>query len=1140
MDWFAELPVDVIVEALLHHLWQGAVIALLLFVVLKCLPGRQSTVRYGVCLLAMGLACLAVPLSIAVLQYQAGQRATISPGAAEQSQAQMETVDILQTGMPASRGVVPVVHDPDPVSEWGWRQICFSLWLLGSLIGVVRVIAAVSGARRLRQGAARIAAERFARVFEQLGMRRRVPILSSAELSVAAVCGILKPVVLLPLSQLTALSPEQLEAIVAHELAHIRRWDPIVNFFQLIAEALLFFNPCLWWISGQVRAEREACCDAVAVEATGQTSTYIRTLVNTAEGLDSSGMIVAPSFAGDHRSASLLTRVKRILQPSSTPDLHLRMPVVLGLIGLSVVAIAVFQLTAKVAVQLLTPEERIAEIAELQAIYPDYRVRLPAEDGSADPEFIVSGQFLLPGAEVPKERISLYTYSGTRGGNTYAAQRTESDGRFEFRVGKGDYQLMAKYEGLAPLYHDFGYVEKNVEDVVLEFTEGTEAQVRFVNERGEALEGVEIQGEYDLPPGQNIRFSAATDSAGIAFFEHVAPHPVNLKTKLAGYQDGGFQALELLQGGVLELQLFPTKPTVIQIIDGQTGEPLAGADLNLVGVRSTINTMTYGSGPYAGVSDPDGQLLLDGLRLDSHYYYASVVDGYAGPVLGPVAAGETQVLSLLPVQPVSFELIGIPADWLDENGMLTLNIAPTLQVGDGGHTQVGEAQTIEVVDGVCRFKYLPRYQSEIRVRLDEVEFVYQWQDIVKTEGMIVEELTLSEERSVSGEQQIRVRFTVPEGQPSVNGSVRVTYQKYARIPSARPLSASQAVEVVEGVARFSVSAPNQVRFYPDGLPGYWFPQPNGRFSEDVPYLADGSVYEIEVAAEPSGAIFGDVLEADGSPGRAAHISVFVAEVEDNPMQGRALRVDVKNSSSSHDRSDRYLASPLPLGGIYVMSVSRKFTYVLSEPIEVSAETPLRKCDFVLPVGETVTGRLLDSKGEPVAYQPTRFQFDPELGHGFSSDGPITDAAGRFKIEGVNFDVDGTYYVEVKQVAGHQPDRLKLKSSKREQTLQLKQGHRIVGVVREASTGRVIPGAELYAVRTDAVEGVYPTWFECANSDAQGRFEFNNLPEGTFDINTRSGRRSGRSDSRGTTDTDSEVEVKINLYEWSDLIPVDAK
>ena len=79
------------------------------------------------------------------------------------------------------------------------------------------------------------------------------------------VVGWLRPVILLPASALTGLAPSQLEAVIAHELAHIRRHDYLVNLFQTTVETLLFYHPASWWISRQIRAEREHCCDDVAV-----------------------------------------------------------------------------------------------------------------------------------------------------------------------------------------------------------------------------------------------------------------------------------------------------------------------------------------------------------------------------------------------------------------------------------------------------------------------------------------------------------------------------------------------------------------------------------------------------------------------------------------------------------------------------------------------------------------------------------------------------------------------------------------------------------------------------------------------------------------------------------------------------------
>ena len=122
------------------------------------------------------------------------------------------------------------------------------------------------------------------------------------------VIGWLKPVVLLPASALAGLAPNQMEAILAHELAHIRRHDYIVNLLQTVVETLLFYHPAVWWLSRRIRAERENCCDDLAVSLCGDPVAYAAALAEL-EGLRSTtGELVLAATGG-----SLLQRVRRLL-----------------------------------------------------------------------------------------------------------------------------------------------------------------------------------------------------------------------------------------------------------------------------------------------------------------------------------------------------------------------------------------------------------------------------------------------------------------------------------------------------------------------------------------------------------------------------------------------------------------------------------------------------------------------------------------------------------------------------------------------------------------------------------------------------------------------------------------------------------
>src|SRR5438045_2418615 len=130
---------------------------------------------------------------------------------------------------------------------------------------------------------ARAAAARRARAHRlaaRLRVNRPVRLLQSALVHVPAVLGCVRPVILLPASALTGLTPLQLEALLAHELAHVRRYDYLVNLVQSVIETLLFYHPAVWWISARVRDEREHCCDDLAVAVCGDPHFYASALLS--------------------------------------------------------------------------------------------------------------------------------------------------------------------------------------------------------------------------------------------------------------------------------------------------------------------------------------------------------------------------------------------------------------------------------------------------------------------------------------------------------------------------------------------------------------------------------------------------------------------------------------------------------------------------------------------------------------------------------------------------------------------------------------------------------------------------------------------------------------------------------------------
>jgi len=185
------------------------------------------------------------------------------------------------------------------------------LWLVGVMLLSLRPILGLWNVHRLRtRGLSELPQPILKigkRIANQIGISRTVQFAQSALVQVPTVIGIFKPVVLLPVSVTTGLSMTQIEQILAHELAHIRRHDYIVNLFQSFVETIFFFHPCVWWMSRQIRNERENCCDDIAVEQAGDPVVYVSALMS----LEKLRATAPPALSAN--GASLINRVCRLL-----------------------------------------------------------------------------------------------------------------------------------------------------------------------------------------------------------------------------------------------------------------------------------------------------------------------------------------------------------------------------------------------------------------------------------------------------------------------------------------------------------------------------------------------------------------------------------------------------------------------------------------------------------------------------------------------------------------------------------------------------------------------------------------------------------------------------------------------------------
>jgi beta-lactamase regulating signal transducer with metallopeptidase domain len=314
-----------LVAALLHSLWQGALLAILLAVLLRRLI--QPRLRYYASLGTLGILVLAGIITWAVLTApKTNAPVAPAPLAIEPPvvPAFASTFNLDSPDKIVAIGT-PIPPAPPTVPWTAWLAL---VWMLGALAMLFRAGIKVAGAEKLRRSCQPLTDETMTLLVVEacraINLARKIRVVVTDQLTSPAVVGILVPTLILPLSLFTTLTPEQIRFILLHELAHIRRGDYLANLFQLLAEALLFFNPAVWWLSHHIRREREACCDALAIELSGAPADYAKTLVRVAENTLPTAPTTALAFGEDGREpSSLADRVQRLLVPGYRPSLRL-------------------------------------------------------------------------------------------------------------------------------------------------------------------------------------------------------------------------------------------------------------------------------------------------------------------------------------------------------------------------------------------------------------------------------------------------------------------------------------------------------------------------------------------------------------------------------------------------------------------------------------------------------------------------------------------------------------------------------------------------------------------------------------------------------------------------------------------------
>ena len=368
MNVIEEMTVHPLVQilgwTLLHFVWQGSLVATAFAAVNALLRERSASVRYAAASTAMLVMTACVPVTF----YLIYSSQSVSPGVGVEPASSFETPELLRSVEGDSQRAIPlpppdgsgrVLNSRSSPGQVGpsigtntARDLAGSLlpwvvgfWVIGVLALSMRLLGGWAYMLVLVRSRSRAASGQWCDTVDllrkKLGIDRPIQLLETASVEVPVVFGWLRPALLLPVTAFTGLSPDQVEAILIHELAHIRRHDYLVNLLQTVAETFLFYHPAVWWISRRMRVEREYCCDDIASSQSKDTLTYVAAL-SQLEERRGAALNLAVAAAG----GSLLERIRRLCNVSA-PGSSARRPGLLGLLLMVALVTAVASYTSQ-------------------------------------------------------------------------------------------------------------------------------------------------------------------------------------------------------------------------------------------------------------------------------------------------------------------------------------------------------------------------------------------------------------------------------------------------------------------------------------------------------------------------------------------------------------------------------------------------------------------------------------------------------------------------------------------------------------------------------------------------------------------------------------------------------------------------
>jgi beta-lactamase regulating signal transducer with metallopeptidase domain len=1112
-----------LVTALLHTLWLGGLAAGGLYFVLRVKVDPVK--RYRWCAGALLAVVLGGIVAWAIVQRRptAGLQPSATTAVAKAEPA---------GGAAAASPVVSAVPTPAPaaaVPPARWTPWLALGWLGGAAAMLARLGSVVAGAEKLRRSGRPLENGAVLRLIEEarrkLGLMRRIQVVVTERLTSPAVMGWLTPVLILPLSLVTTLPMGQMQLILLHELAHIRRRDYLVNLCQLLAESLLFFNPAVWWISRQIRQEREACCDAMAIALAGEPLQYARTLAQVA----GRALAAAPAFGDRHNPSGLKDRIQRLLVPGYRPALPLTWRALAGSLGLGFVLLTLCALgtqwTVEAAAQLLTPQQRMDRIEKKMAEFGEN----PAANSNAGPVAVSVHLRTSDGSPLPRNKYVLI-YALTHGSEgVYPGNVSEDGGATNSNVAPADEILIAvDFEGYAPaLAGPFdGRVTNRIDAGELTLGRGFEISLRVSDaDSGAAVTNAALHTQFFmLTGGQQFQHSrdVRPDAAGRVTLPLCTDQPLVVTVNAPGYEfiDKRFERLSA--GRTLEVKLKRGQVFAGRVVDKATGEGLPGANLRVIhekGAQSDMHYQWTDALRLLARTDEEGRFTVNQLRRDTKFWLGVSAPGHESVLLEAVPGTNDVTLKLGPELIVRGHVIGSLDGLQWHEGHPFLNRAYS-EVIDGSSWGDWEFVPVHVTNGVATFQFTNQLAGP--VTMSGGGYQEKREVAAPIEDWVVD-LTASgkKEGPDAPTREVVFRFKHASGVPP-RGALQVEIPPNS--DKKQPWEHSAELEITNGEVRAEIAIGGRTGIVgTKHMMGYWFERFN-LMSIQVTDAPGPQVVEIPLL--PAGEIYAKARNADGTP--AGGLMFGVRELIRAPGVDKGSLFIGDGDRMSDNAPRQWVSGPLPLGGTYQVGGWRGNMFCSSKPVKLTEANPDAEIEMQFPPGRTFDGVLLDPDGKPLPDAELETAFNPQENSSVGLKPVFTDQLGRFRMENMTPEI-GEYSVRV-NVPGAITETVKLDFGSQPQTIRLKRGRTLAGRVVQAGTGYAIPNTQVTAVDFDHLK--LPMLR--AQTDGDGHFEFKTMGEGNYTLSFGDGQLVP--DKKYRADGRTNLVLAVKLYEWSKAKP----